>query len=776
MSKNPDYQIDLIVPVYRNRELTGRCLDSLVANVREIAPYQPRIIVVNDSPDDAEVTEYLRRFQRAQPTSVLLENEQNRGFVKSVNRALALTREARRAAVLINSDTETFPGTLLHLLAAAETDPQIGFACPRSNNAAISTFPQLPHSQGGRSLTPEHTYRNWRDLSHLLPQVTYAPTAVGFYLFIRREVVLDFAPLNEDFELGYEEENDLVMRANKVGYRAALANHAFAFHAGSASFLLHEADLDSRKSRNLHKLMGMHPEFLPLVRQYESSPEARAERLLKNLLPSQAGTLRMLIDLNRMGPYTNGTSELSVAVVERILLEHADRFDVTVVCSRESFKFHELDRFPNLRRIDAISGDYAIAVNLGQPFDLHQINVLETSAPVNVYGMLDTIAQDCGHLAVDSDLGAFWKYVADHANGVFYISDFARATFTNRYPRCHPSHYTRLLPTRLADYAQQYEGVPQGERHILVMGNHFPHKASQPVGEFICGRFPNATVAVLGSGEATRPNMQAFRSGHVEDRQMKELFAGASVVVLPSYYEGFGFSLLHALALGKPVVARNIPATREILATFGSASGIFLFDADDEIPGRLVEAIAAARSRVDDSRCIGWSEWVAGFVDFLRGVARDPDLYARCVERLYAGDALRGARELRNVLQARVPSALPAIVTQQLPEAPLAPATAAASEFEQATPAPSTATELMRLDGRQFLNEAYRAILRRPPDPVGLSFYEGRMEAGFDKRDVLVDLATSKEGRTVAPRLEGLDDLLKRSVARRLKKRLFGSK
>ena len=46
------------------------------------------------------------------------------------------------------------------------------------------------------------------------------------------------------------------MRANKAGYRAALANHAFAYHAGSASFTLLELDLHDHRNSNLQKIIG----------------------------------------------------------------------------------------------------------------------------------------------------------------------------------------------------------------------------------------------------------------------------------------------------------------------------------------------------------------------------------------------------------------------------------------------------------------------------------------------------------------------------------------
>lgn len=763
------FEVDLIVPVYKNRELTERCLQTLVASLAEISDRKPRMLIVNDSPDDQEVTRYLAGFAKARRDVVLLSNEANLGFVKSVNKALEMTKVSRRGAILVNSDTETFPGTLKELLSAAATDPQIGFACPRSNNAALSTFPSGPHSLSGCAVTPAEAHRHWKTLSHLLPRVTYAPTAVGFYLLIKPAVLLNFGPLNESFELGYEEENDLVLRANKVGYRAVLANHSFAYHAGSASFLLQNLDVEERKSQNLRKLVNIHPEFLPLVREYEASPEFRAERLIKNLLPTRGGRYDVLIDLNRMGPYTNGTSELALRLIDELLARHSDRFQLSVLCSLESFTFHKLDKRRGVKRVDHVSPDYAIALNPGQPFDMHQINVLEAAAPVVVYGMLDTIAQDCGHLRVGNDVGRYWRYVADHADGLFFISRFSRDTFVQRFPRNHGRHYTGLLPTRLSEYEDVHATGSLGQRHILVMGNHFAHKGSDQAGALISRKLGNASVVVLGSPMPPVGNRLQLQSGTLDDDRMAELFTNASVVVLPSYYEGFGFGLMHALALRKPVVARNIPATREILSSFRSYSGVILYEENSELPQRVIEAVQAGASRVDDAGTQTWGEWVDGLAELCVQLISAPDIYARCVERIHAGDALREHHQLGELLRARVAP------TQHLPQISVqasepAPSVASNSVAAQPWSDIGGVAQLLELPHDSFLQAAFWTVLDRPIDTEGLNHYSAMLQKGVSKEKVLRDIALSREAKARRPTLSGLDRFATKSPAARLRK------
>lgn len=52
--------------------------------------------------------------------------------------------------------------------------------------------------------------------------------------------------------------------------------------------------------------------------------------------------------------------------------------------------------------------------------------------------------------------------------------------------------------------------------------------------------------------------------GFVSEAELMEIYVGASVVWLPSRYEGFGMPALEAMSQGCPVVASDIPAFREV--------------------------------------------------------------------------------------------------------------------------------------------------------------------------------------------------------------------
>jgi len=50
----------------------------------------------------------------------------------------------------------------------------------------------------------------------------------------------------------------------------------------------------------------------------------------------------------------------------------------------------------------------------------------------------------------------------------------------------------------------------------------------------------------------------------VSDRQLADLYALCTLVVFPSYYEGFGIPLLEAMAAQRPLVLSDIPVFREL--------------------------------------------------------------------------------------------------------------------------------------------------------------------------------------------------------------------
>ncbi len=84
-------------------------------------------------------------------------------------------------------------------------------------------------------------------------------------------------------------------------------------------------------------------------------------------------------------------------------------------------------------------------------------------------------------------------------------------------------------------------------------------------------------------------------AGRRSDAEITALLGGARALVFPSLYEGFGIPPLEAMTLGCPVIASDIPATREVCA-----DGALYFDPADD--AALAAHMAEMLSRPDVAR------------------------------------------------------------------------------------------------------------------------------------------------------------------------------
>lgn len=721
-------EVDLIVPVYKNRALVEKCLNSIQSNIAEISSHKPRLIVINDSPEDSDTTTFLKQAKASGLIDVLIENKINIGFVKSVNKALSKSKERLASAILINSDTETFPGTLAELIAVADIDDQFAFVCPRSSNASICTFPRPPHAKSGSSITPQSTHAVWKELKDLLPRYSHAPTAIGFYLLIKSVVIRNFDGFDERFGAGYEEENDLVSRAGKVGFRAIVANHAFAYHAGSASFSLTDIALDGHRSANLEKLNELHPEFLPNVRAFESSPEFRAEALLKGMLRDANGAVDIAFLLFSMGHHHNGTNEFIVNVLKRFVGVAGRRYNITFLCDPATAKFHGLDEFPNVRVTSTFDHIYAVAFSFGQPYDLHTINVMESIAPIVVYSMLDVISLDCAPLRHSQDVTELWEYVAETSNGVVFISDFSKNTFERRFPHQTAQLFTRLLSTQTSCYASRYDNIRRGERHVFVAGNHFDHKDSSRTGKRLANSFPSLSFLIFGAAGVYPFNARVFQSGTVSEGEMVQAICDSSAIVLPSFYEGFGFTLMHALAAGKPIVARDIPATREILSRFEGLEGVYLYSDDDELERLLAEALSVKRSSFSREHGDDWAKWTEQLAHFIGDLLADrQNIQPTVVKRIKRGDSLRTKELIALHRQGPGVSLNPVVVEKSVTIA---------------------WRDLADLPTGEFVDCAYQLVLGRDADPEGRLYHIALLNGGLARAELIAAFLASDEFST----------------------------
>jgi GT2 family glycosyltransferase len=254
--------VTVIIPVYRDREVTRRCLDSLAAST---LPATSCVLVIDDHSPEAAVSELCRELCSNQGFELLV-NEQNRGFVGTANRGISHAVDTD--VILLNSDTEVSGDWVQRLQAHAYAHEKTATVTPFSNNGTICSYPVIQDSN------PLPADWDTPALDSLFAQANAGlnhpiPTAVGFCMYIKRTTLSEIGLLDEDnFGHGYGEENDFSLRASSRGWKHLVAADVFVYHAGSVSFA---GEAPERKRSADQTMLLLHPEYNHLVTAFLQS-------------------------------------------------------------------------------------------------------------------------------------------------------------------------------------------------------------------------------------------------------------------------------------------------------------------------------------------------------------------------------------------------------------------------------------------------------------------------------------------------------------------------
>ncbi|MCB2425569.1 FkbM family methyltransferase [Methylophaga pinxianii] len=252
--------ITIILPVYRDVELTAACIDSALPDIIALGA---SLIIINDKSPDVGMQSMLDEKQQANPQTIkLIKNVQNLGFVASVNKGLDSSPDAD--VVLLNSDVIVGEKWLERLRNEAYSAEGIGTVTPLSNNTTISAFPNFLEENAlpfGFSIDEIHQSFMQSTLPNLI-----APTGIGFCMYIRRDCINEVGKLDEEtFGRGYGEENDFCQRAIKKGWLNILTPNLYAYHEGGVSF---GADKQELINNALQKIDAIHPNYHTDVRSF----------------------------------------------------------------------------------------------------------------------------------------------------------------------------------------------------------------------------------------------------------------------------------------------------------------------------------------------------------------------------------------------------------------------------------------------------------------------------------------------------------------------------
>ena len=117
-------------------------------------------------------------------------------------------------------------------------------------------------------------------------------------------------------------------------------------------------------------------------------------------------------------------------------------------------------------------------------------------------------------------------------------------------------------------------GLP--ERYVLAVGTLEPRKNLRHLVTAyaqVRASAPSTPPLVLAGPSGWGPQLDAgalpkgslILTGYLSNEQLRGVVAGAACLAYPTLYEGFGMPPVEALACGVPVIASDLPVTREVL-------------------------------------------------------------------------------------------------------------------------------------------------------------------------------------------------------------------
>lgn len=180
-----------------------------------------------------------------------------------------------------------------------------------------------------------------------------------------------------------------------------------------------------------------------------------------------------------------------------------------------------------------------------------------------------------------------YKKALHRADIIFAVSEYTKSDIVNLfnidagkikviYPGIDHSRFNTNLDQRLIHKTKQKYGLPnkyilsistvEPRKNIEGIISAFEHIKDPGVHLVIAGRlgwlYDDVLLKVRNSAKKDKIKLL----GYIEEREKPHLIAGAEMVCYPSFYEGFGFVPIEAMACGVPVITSARTSMPEVCA------------------------------------------------------------------------------------------------------------------------------------------------------------------------------------------------------------------
>ena len=568
--------VSLVIPLYSGTGLTRRALET----IRDHTKPAYEVILVDDTAD-ADTKGLLTLVSGAQ----IIHNEQNEGYLRSVNRGAAAARGDW--LVLCNNDIEATPGWLENLLETAEAHEDVGIVAPKfiAPDGMLSEAGGILWSDGtgvnyGRGEDPSQPPYDYTR------EVDYGSAAA---LLVRISLWREIGGYDERFVPMYYEDADLCFEARRRGWRvlyepSAVVVHAEGSTAGtdpSTGFKRHQetnrVEFVRKWQASLQDHLAPDMERVELAaRRHDSGRRVLVVDFRTPMWDRDAGSLRMfeiIKSLQRLGcsvvfapdngarlePYTRKLQRMGVEViwgavdVMPVLAELGAGLTAAIL-SRPH---------PASRWLDSVREFAPAATVVYDTVDLHWVRESRRYALDN-----PARAASNGHLVAE---GPKAKALFELELAMVRASDVTVAVTAEERARILddvPEAQVVVIPTI---HAVREEVSPVAERSDILFVGGFEHPPNADAVDYLVREVmprvweerPELSVTIVGG--SVPPEVARLASSRVDVRgwvaDLDPILESSRTMVVPVRFgAGVKGKVTQALAAGVPIVTTPVGA------------------------------------------------------------------------------------------------------------------------------------------------------------------------------------------------------------------------
>ena len=635
---NIDNSVCVVIPVYSGVFETIQCINSVLTSKNE---KNISLIVIDDFGPEDEIRSKVEDLWKIH-NFTYIKNTKNLGFVSTAN--IGMDVSGSSDVILLNADTVVSDGWVDALFNAAYSEKNIGTVTPISNNASILSFPNICKYND----FPKHLKELDR-INEICQEIDLGvidiPTANGFCMYIKREVISQIGKFDEElWGSGYGEENDFSLRATECGWRNVATINAFVYHYGSISFAEKSLQLIRENSS---KLSNKYPEYNESVADFiEKDPlvahrNLLAYKLILEELDKQYSKVILLVTHDFGGGTKKATDELSTLLQEnnvavfmlhqvshdywelildnnnvKIKFSYKEQYQFFIQCLKE-FSV-SLVHYHHIVQFDSVVKNIPIDLCVKYFVTLHDYYVVCPRL-----SLIDNSGKYCGepveevcnsciktqginsanrqhHSVFNSDISK-WRLRSKE-----WLKNSSLVIVPNEDVKTRINNYFNNLKVEIIEnidaisYEQEFKVTNNGELIIIgVIGAIGAHKGLnllKSLSDFILNKNLHVSIKIIGYTEDDDyflNNKKIDITGPYRPSELYELIQDVDVIFFPGECpETYSYVLTEALTSRKKVVAFDIGAIAQRLRRYRAGALLPIGSGNDLIIKTIQELLS----------------------------------------------------------------------------------------------------------------------------------------------------------------------------------------